>query len=131
MRKKIKKINNSLIQILGLAQGDNYFLYRIDTNDSVSNSNKIFKFSIFSRSYFSPNNSLMVDSSINNPSNALTGLIGQIPDYTPGINEYSNLTLDGSKQERGALQMYIIIGISLFGILILAVVVFFVKYRRL
>ncbi|MCT1226164.1 hypothetical protein EFM07_01065 [Lactococcus lactis] len=129
--KENQKINNSLIQILGLAQGDNYFLYRIDTDNSLSDSNKIFNFSIFSRSYFSANNSLMVDNSLNNPSNSLIGLAGQIPDYSPGINEYSNLTLDGSKQESRLLQMYIIVGISVFGLIILAVVVFFIKYRRL
>ena len=73
----------------------------------------------------------MVDNTLNNPSNSLIGLAGQIPDYTPANNEYSNLTLDGSKQESRLLQMYIIVGISVFGLIILAVVVFFIKYRRL
>ena len=129
--KENEKINNSLIQILGLAQGDDYFLYRIDKNTDLSDSNKIFKFSVFSRSYFSSNNSLMVDNSITNPSNALIGLTGEIPDYAPGVNEYSNLTLDGSRQGRNTIPIYIFVAISFFGGLILAVVILLVKCRRL
>ena len=129
--KRSEKINKSLIQVFGLGQGDNYFLYRIDTANKLSNANRTYKFSIFSRSYFSPNNSLMVDNSINNPTNALIGLTGQIPDYVPGNNEYSNLPLDGSGQERKGAQIYIVLAISIMVIIILVVAISIVNYRGL
>lgn len=44
--KNSRKINKSLIQILGLAQGEDYFLYRVD-NNSPSNSDRIFKILYF------------------------------------------------------------------------------------
>lgn len=129
--KRSKEINKSLIQVFGLAQGGNYFLYRIDTANKLSSTNRMFKFSIFSRSYFSPDNALMVDSSINNPTNPLIGLSGQIPDYAAGNNEYSNLTLDGSGQEWKVEQIYIVATISIMVIIILAVVIFIVRHRGL
>lgn len=131
IKKRSEKINKSLIQILGLGQGDNYFLYRIDTANDLSSANRTYKFSIFSRSYFSPNNTLMVDNSINNPTNALIGLTGQIPDYVAGNNEYSNLPLDGSGQERKGAQIYIVLAISIMVIIILVVAISIVNYRGL
>ena len=129
--KRSKEINKSLIQVFGLAQGGNYFLYRIDTANKLSSTNRMFKFSIFSRSYFSPDNALMVDSSINNPTNPLIGLSGQIPDYAAGNNEYSNLTLDGSRQEWKVEQIYIVATISIMVIIILVVVILIVRHRGL
>ncbi|QIW59809.1 hypothetical protein GU333_01045 [Lactococcus raffinolactis] len=129
--KRSKEINKSLIQVFGLAQGGNYFLYRIDTANKLSSTNRMFKFSIFSRSYFSPDNALMVDSSINNPTNPLIGLSGQIPDYATGNNEYSNLTLDGSRQEWKVEQIYIVATISIMVIVILVVVILIVRHRGL
>ena len=129
--KRSKEINKSLIQVFGLAQGGNYFLYRIDTANKLSSTNRMFKFSIFSRSYFSPDNALMVDSSINNPTNPLISLSGQIPDYAAGNNEYSNLTLDGSRQEWKVEQIYIVATISIMVIIILVVVILIVRHRGL
>ena len=129
--KRSKEINKSLIQVFGLAQGGNYFLYRIDTANKLSSTNRMFKFSVFSRSYFSPDNALMVDSSINNPTNPLIGLSGQIPDYAAGNNEYSNLTLDGSRQEWKVEQIYIVATISIMVIIILVVVILIVRHRGL
>ncbi|GAX48182.1 hypothetical protein [Pseudolactococcus reticulitermitis] len=129
--KNSREINKSLIQIIGLAQGDNYFLYRIDEGQNSSDSDKIFKFSIFSRSYFSPNNSLLVDNSINNPKEPLVGIVGQIPDYVAGANEYSNLTLDGSKQEQQINRRHIFVAIGFMVILILVATIFIVRYRGL
>ena len=126
--KRSKEINKSLIQVFGLAQGGNYFLYRIDTANKLSSTNRMFKFSIFSRSYFSPDNALMVDSSINNPTNPLISLSGQIPDYAAGNNEYSNLTLDGSRQEWKVEQIYIVATISIMVIIILVVVILIVRH---
>ena len=73
----------------------------------------------------------MVDNSINNPTNALIGLTGQIPDYVPGNNEYSNLPLDGSGQERKGAQIYIVLAISIMVIIILVVAISIVNYRGL
>lgn len=129
--KRNEKINKSLIQILGLSQGDNYSLYRIDTDNDLAESDSMFKFSIFSQSYFSPNNSLMVDNSINNPTNPLIGLTGQIYDYAAGDNEYSNLSLDGSEQGQKSSRIYIIAAISIMVFLILVVTIFIVRHRRL
>ena len=127
--KRSKKINESLIQVLGIAQGDNYFLYRIDTADNLSSANRIYKFSIFNRSYFSPNNTLKDNNSFNNPTNPLIGLSGQIPDYAVGNKAYSNLSLDGSGKERKGAQIYIVLAISMVVIVILAVTSFIVKNR--
>lgn len=73
----------------------------------------------------------MVDSSINNPTNPLIGLSGQIPDYAAGNNEYSNLTLDGSRQEWKVEQIYIVATISIMVIIILVVVILIVRHRGL
>lgn len=127
--KRSEKINKSLIQLLGLAQGDNYLLYRIDTDNHSSKSNRTFKFSIFSRSYFSPNNSLMVDNSINNPKEPLAGIAGQIPDYVAGANEYNNVGLDGSKEDLNKSKLSIFGGVGIVGVLIILATILIVKQR--
>lgn len=128
--KNSRKINKSLIQILGLAQGDNYFLYRVDNNSS-SNSDRIFKFSIFSRNYFSPNNSLMTNNSLNTPSKPLVGIVGQIPDYVAGANEYNNISLDSSKDNLNKNKLSIFGGIGIIGVLVLLASILIVKQRWL
>ncbi|WP_270220382.1 hypothetical protein [Lactococcus lactis] len=128
--KNSRKINKSLIQILGLAQGEDYFLYRVD-NNSPSNSDRIFKFSIFSRNYFSPNNSLMTNNSLNNPTKPLVGIVGQIPDYVAGANEYNNISLDSSKDNINKNKLSIFGGIGIVGVLVLLVSILIVKQRWL
>lgn len=128
--KNSRKINKSLIQILGLAQGNDYFLYRVD-NHSSSDLDKIFKFSIFSRSYFSPNNSLMTDNSLNNPTEPLVGIVGQIPDYVAGANEYNNISLDSSKDDLNKNKLSIFGGIGVIVVLVLLTSILIVKQRWL
>ncbi|CAM3079056.1 hypothetical protein LAHI110946_03510 [Lactococcus hircilactis] len=118
--KKSEEINKSVIQIIGLAQGNHYFLYRINTNQQFTTSDRSFKFSIFSRSFFSPNNSLMVDNSINHPTHPLIGISGEIPDYNAGVNEYNNISLDGSKQDQKNNSIYIFAAVS--GVCVLALI---------
>lgn len=118
-KKNSEKINKSLIQILGLEQGNHYFLYRVDREAKASQADNLFKFSIFSRNYFSSNNTLEVENSINYPTEPLVAIASQIPDHVAGANEYNSLGLDGSKEALNKHKLSIFVGLGLIIALVL------------
>ena len=62
----------------------------------------------------------MVDNSINHPTHPLIGISGEIPDYNAGVNEYNNISLDGSKQDQKNNSIYIFAAVS--GVCVLALI---------
>lgn len=102
-----------------MEQGNHYFLYRVDREAKASQADNLFKFSIFSRNYFSSNNTLEVENSINYPTEPLVAIASQIPDHVAGANEYNSLGLDGSKEALNKHKLSIFVGLGLIIALVL------------
>lgn len=73
----------------------------------------------------------MTNNSLNNPTKPLVGIVGQIPDYVAGANEYNNISLDSSKDNINKNKLSIFGGIGIVGVLVLLVSILIVKQRWL
>ncbi|MDT2583723.1 hypothetical protein P7D17_06305 [Lactococcus petauri] len=121
------KLNQSLIQIVGLAKGNEYFLYPIKAIDGHSLDNGLIQFSVFSNFEIGRNKSILSQSSLNTSQNQNFTINTTIPDFLTGVNEYNFLTEKGIK-ESPDVSKKVIIPIVLFCIVIFVIAVLLIKF---
>lgn len=105
-------VNQSLIQIIGLAQGKNYFLYPINNKKG-----EMTYFTVFAKFKIGKNGDLLTDTSLGNARIQNFSLNTTIPDFQTGVNEYNVLTV-GKDSSRVNTWIQIIFPIFLFCLLI-------------
>lgn len=91
---KNKKINQSLIQIYGLGQGE-YFLLPVSPAQGYKLQNT-FNFSIFLRYSVSSNGNRLIINNVSFPTDESYKLNGLIPDYRAGQNGYTVLPVSSA-----------------------------------
>jgi hypothetical protein len=110
-------VNQSLIQIRGLAAGKGYFFYEVGAPKGYVLDKKVINFTISSTSLASAHNSAMLYK-------------GQIPSYTLGVNEYNILPVDLAHLEVFSSMRSIIVPIGIAVVLIVAFCVFLVAKKE-
>ncbi|MBD5854203.1 hypothetical protein [Lactococcus lactis] len=108
-----EKINQSLIQIIGLAQSKNYFLYPVNNTKGV-----LTYFSVFAKFKIGKNGELLTENSLGNAENQNFSINTTIPDFQTGVNEYNVLTDSENNLSVVKTWRQIILPIVLFCLLI-------------
>ncbi|MDN6078049.1 MAG: hypothetical protein L0I64_09770 [Lactococcus lactis] len=119
-----KKINQSLIQIIGLNSGDNYFLYPVKQLKDQSLSNKTIDFSVFAKFKIGKNGAVIPENSLGTSKNQNFSLNSTIPDFRTGTMEYNTLSVEGKNPEVINVFKAIILPIALIVLLIFLVGIF-------
>jgi hypothetical protein len=92
---KSATINASLIQISGLAQAADYFLYQATPPQGYTKDTQLHKFSTFNTLNYGPNNTVQMTSSVTKAALASISLDSEIPDYKANANVYNVLPISG------------------------------------
>lgn len=119
-----EKINQSLIQIIGLTSGDNYFLYPVkQSNGQMINqaNQKMVDFSVFAKFKISKNGTLIAENSLGTSKNQNFSLNSTIPDFRAGTKEYNTLPVDEKRPKTLNVLRVIILPI-IVGILLIFVI---------
>lgn len=128
-QKQSTKINKSLIQIVGLRPGQNYFLKEISTPAGYKIQKNVIPFKISYERYYSPNDSLIIQDSASNAVNPSYKVDGQIPDFAAGYNEYNVLSVTSRSSVRFNSFFSIILPIILAFIVVLSIGYFLIVKR--
>jgi len=102
------KINQSLIQVIGLGNGSAYFLYQVTAPKDVTSERQQFKFSIFREYGATANGQPMTKTSIGVSQNQSYKLNSIIPDYNAGVNEYNVLSASGQQQTFSSMKSIVL-----------------------
>lgn len=122
------KLNKSLIQITGLAQADNYFLYPIKAIPNYKLVPTPFNFSVFSDFSIGRNGSVLTRSSLGNAEVQNFSLNTTIPDFQTNVNEYNVLDVKGSTVTPMNTLTKIIIPIAILCIIMVVVMILFTRF---
>ncbi|EKF52576.1 hypothetical protein [Lactococcus garvieae] len=122
------KLNKSLIQITGLAQGDNYFLYPIKPVSNYKLVRRPFNFSVFSDFSIGSNGSVLTNTSLENAKIQNFSLNTTIPDFQTNVNEYNVLDVKGSSVTTVNSLTRIIIPIAVLCIIMFVVMILLVRF---
>ncbi|WP_460022511.1 hypothetical protein [Lactovum odontotermitis] len=97
-----EKLSHSVIQIYGLGQGQDYFLYQLKAADGQSENHKKYNFQV-SRQLVAANgeNGVSVTTSLGEAKQQDDHLNLLLPDYMAGVNEY-NLVSVSSKEAKSS-----------------------------
>lgn len=123
-----ERINQSLIQIVGLSQGESYFLYPVKSAENQVLSKKAHPFTIFSNFKIGKNGSLLSVSSLSQAAIQNFDINTTIPDFQPGINEYNSLAVNELDQPIINPMLKIILPIILFCLLIVIIAVAMIRF---
>ena len=119
-----RKINESLIQIRGLGNG-NYFLTQLTAAHGHGINNQLYPFTISSKNVVTANGNNLIKNSIAFAAQPLYSLNTKIPDYAAGSNEYNVLPVTSQGIKGINLQkaiiypiLFIIIAMLIVGIIL-------------
>ncbi|AYG01581.1 hypothetical protein D7I46_11235 [Lactococcus allomyrinae] len=115
------KINQSLIQIIGLAEGSNYFMYPVENSTDKELLLKPINFSVFARFSITRDGVLITKNSIGEARNQNFSFNTSIPDFQSGVNEYNVLSIGQKKSNEFNAQIKIILPIVLLTLLIVVI----------
>lgn len=121
------KINQSLIQLIGFPQGDNYFLYQVKAADGFNLNQNLIDFSVFTSFEVRHNGYFVTRSSIREAQFQNFQLNTAIPDFKSGNNEYNILSVTEKGKKSHNIWLKIILPIILVVLVIIVIVVFFLK----
>ncbi|MFC4653060.1 hypothetical protein ACFO26_09080 [Lactococcus nasutitermitis] len=125
--KKALQINSSLIQLVGLAPGPDYFLYQITPPKGYSLNKNLIHFTVFSRAKITKNGSLIAENSLGISKNPDYSLNTSIPDFSAGVQEYNILATSGESVKPMSSFIRIILPISILVALMLAMMIIIVR----
>lgn len=123
-----KKLNQSLIQITGLAQGDHYFLYPVREATGYDLIEKPIDFAVFTKFDIGRNGNAIIRNSINQAVTQNFKVNSNIPDFKAGVNEYNVLSVNGMPQKPVNVGFKIILPIVLFCLLICIISIAVIKF---
>lgn len=117
---KNQKINQSLIQIIGLAPGDNYFIYPIKAADNQNKIGKPLDFSVHAYSSIGRNGSLINHNTLGEAKVQNFSLNTTIPDFKAGSVEYNVISVNNVPQKSTNPLIRIILPIALISLLMVS-----------
>lgn len=114
-------INQSLIQLIGLVQASNYFLYPVKAPNGEQLKEKMINFSVFAKFKVGKNGSLLTYNSLGDAQEQNFSINITIPDFQTGVNEYNAISVDSGETYKLDIWGKIIFPIALLCILIFSV----------
>ncbi|QDK70484.1 hypothetical protein [Lactococcus protaetiae] len=122
------EINQSLIQIVGLLPGDNYFLYPVKTQEESGDNPNMTDFSVFAKLSVGPNGAVIINNSLGKVRTQDFSFNSTIPDFQSGINEYNVLPVDGSQVTQINVKKQIILPITLVVFVMVVIAVVLIRF---
>lgn len=123
-----QRLNQSLIQIIGLAPGDNYFIYPVKAADGQSATEKPLDFSVYSYSSIGRNTSLINHNTLGEAKVQNVVLNTTIPDFKSGTVEYNVLSINNRTYPSMSALIRIILPIALISLLMLIIGFCLIKF---
>ena len=113
------KINQALIQIMGLGQNAKYFLYPINLPSNYASAKKALNFYAFRTNGFSPDGDPLSQSSLSQAQQPSYTLNSQIPGYSAGQNEYNIFSVTPASPTNSTSLFLVILPLALVALVML------------
>ena len=115
------KINQSLIQIIGLAQGKDYFLYQVNLPAGNTGGSDVTNFSVFAKFMIGRDGKLLAENSLGKAIKQNFSINTTIPDFHSGVNEYNIVSVGNGQSDKIDVMKKIVLPIALICLLILVI----------